>query len=379
MLAQGFATRRGRRAALIHHDAVNGRIRGRRGARLLAITSGGAIPDNADYRVILEPENTFIGTVNEDFAVESLQGDIFQLGNMSWRILRVQQGVVRVEDAHGQPPSIPFWLGESPARSEELSAAVSELRRGIEARLSDRSQAVEWVSEVLESDSPAAAHQLVEYLAESKRLLGTLPTQDTIIAERFFDEAGGMQLVIHAPFGSRVNRAWGLALRKRFCRQFNFELQAAATEDALLLSLGPQHSFPLESVFRFLHPESVEEILVQALLDAPMFGTHWRWNANIALAIPRSRGGRKNPPQIQRMQAEDLLAAAFPDAAACLENIPGDREIPNHPLVRQTIDDCVHEVMDLDGSPPSSGGSRRARSSSSPGICRSPRRWRTRS
>jgi ATP-dependent Lhr-like helicase len=348
MLAQGFATQRGRRAALVHHDAVNGRIRGRRGARLLAITSGGAIPDNADYRVILEPENTFIGTVNEDFAVESLQGDIFQLGNMSWRILRVQQGVVRVEDAHGQPPSIPFWLGESPARSEELSAAVSELRRGIEARLSDRSQAVEWVGEVLESDSPAAAHQLVEYLAESKRLLGTLPTQDTIIAERFFDEAGGMQLVIHAPFGSRVNRAWGLALRKRFCRQFNFELQAAATEDALLLSLGPQHSFPLESVFRFLHPENVEEILVQALLDAPMFGTHWRWNANIALAIPRSRGGRKNPPQIQRMQAEDLLAAAFPDAAACLENIPGDREIPNHPLVRQTIDDCVHEVMDLD-------------------------------
>jgi ATP-dependent helicase Lhr and Lhr-like helicase len=348
MLAQGFATRRGRRAALIHHDAVNGRIRGRRGARLLAITSGGAIPDNADYRVILEPENTFIGTVNEDFAVESLQGDIFQLGNMSWRILRVQQGVVRVEDAHGQPPSIPFWLGESPARSDELSAAVSDLRRGVESRLGDRVAAVEWVSGVLEADSPVAAHQLVEYLAESKRLLGTLPTQDTIIAERFFDEAGGMQLVIHAPFGSRVNRAWGLALRKRFCRQFNFELQAAATEDALLLSLGPQHSFPLESVFRFLHPDSVEEILVQALLDAPMFGTHWRWNANIALAIPRSRGGRKNPPQIQRMQAEDLLAAAFPDAAACLENIPGDREIPSHPLVRQTIDDCIHEVMDLD-------------------------------
>ncbi len=349
MLAQGFATRRGRRAALIHHDAVNGRIRGRRGARLLAITSGGAIPDNADYRVILEPDNTFIGTVNEDFAVESLQGDIFQLGNMSWRILRVQQGVVRVEDAHGQPPSIPFWLGESPARSDELSAAVSELRRGVEERLSDRAEAVQWVSGVLETDSShVAAHQLVEYLAESKRLLGTLPTQETIVAERFFDEAGGMQLVIHAPFGSRVNRAWGLALRKRFCRQFNFELQAAATEDALLLSLGPQHSFPLESVFRFLHPDSVEEILIQALLDAPMFGTHWRWNANIALAIPRSRGGRKNPPQIQRMQAEDLLAAAFPDAAACLENIPGDREIPNHPLVRQTIDDCIHEVMDLD-------------------------------
>ncbi len=392
MLAHGFATRRGRRGALIHHDAVNGRIRGRRGARLLAITSGGAIPDNADYRVILEPDNTFIGTVNEDFAVESLQGDIFQLGNTSWRILRVQQGTVRVEDAHGQPPSIPFWLGESPARSDELSATVAELRRGVEERLDNRAEAAAWVQAVLcgshperreasiqpitgapgvdpsvaklalerseglpqddsilESSTATAAHQLVEYLAESQRLLGNLPTRDTIVAERFFDEAGGMQLVIHAPFGSRVNRAWGLALRKRFCRQFNFELQAAATEDAVLLSLGPQHSFPLETVFRFLHPESVEDILVQALLDAPMFGTHWRWNANIALAIPRSRGGRKMPPQIQRMQAEDLLAAAFPDAAACLENIPGDREIPDHPLVRQTIDDCVHEVMDLGG------------------------------
>jgi ATP-dependent Lhr-like helicase len=325
---------------------------------MLAITSGGAIPDNADYRVILEPENTFVGTVNEDFAVESLQGDIFQLGNTSWRILRVSQGTVRVEDAHGQPPSIPFWLGESPARSDELSAAVSELRREVEDRLEDRGKATLWVRSLLDGSLPedrsnpssqVAADQLVEYLAESKRLLGSLPTQQTLVVERFFDEAGGMQLVIHAPFGSRVNRAWGLALRKRFCRQFNFELQAAATEDSLLLSLGPQHSFPLDSVFRFLHPDTVEEILVQALLDAPMFGTHWRWNANIALAIPRSRGGRKNPPQIQRMQAEDLLAAAFPDAAACLENIPGDREVPNHPLVKQTIDDCIHEVMDLEG------------------------------
>ena len=362
MLTQGFDTRRGRRGALIHHDTVNGRIRGRRGARMLAITSGGAIPDNADYRVILEPENTFIGTVNEDFAVESLQGDIFQLGNMSWRILRVQQGTVRVEDAHGQPPSIPFWLGEAPARSNELSAAVSDLRGEVEKRLGDREKATEWVRTVLSGESSevgpsvaalardegrAAAHQLVEYLAESKRMLGTLPTQDTVVAERFFDEAGGMQLVIHSPFGSRVNRAWGLALRKRFCRQFNFELQAAATEDALLLSLGPQHSFPLDTVFKFLHPDTVEEILVQALLDAPMFGTHWRWNATIGLAIARSRYGRKTPPQIQRMQSEDLLAAAFPDAAACLENIPGDRQIPDHPLVRQTIDDCVHEVMDL--------------------------------
>ncbi len=376
MLAQGFSTSRGRRGALIHHDAVNGKIKARRGSRMLAITSGGAIPDNSDFRVILEPDNTFIGTVNEDFAVESLQGDIFQLGNTSWRILRVQQGTVRVEDAHGQPPSIPFWLGEAPARSNELSAAVAELRGEVEKRLEDREQAIEVgevdptaivilsersdrrISQVTQPilrsallRMTAQPRQRISWLStsgESKRLLGTLPTQETIVAERFFDEAGGMQLVIHSPFGSRVNRAWGLALRKRFCRQFNFELQAAATEDALLLSLGPQHSFPLDTVFKFLHPDTVEEILVQALLDAPMFGTHWRWNATIALAIARSRNGRKTPPQIQRMQSEDLLAAAFPHAVACLENIPGDREVPDHPLVRQTIDDCVHEVMDLE-------------------------------
>jgi ATP-dependent Lhr-like helicase len=350
MLAQGFTTRRGRRGALVHHDAVNGRLRGRRGARMIAITSGGAIPDNADYRVVLEPEGTFIGTVNEDFAVESMAGDIFQLGNLSWRILRVQQGTVRVEDARGQPPSIPFWFGEAPARSPELSDAVSELRQTLEPLLDDPAAARRWVAQELggASDaSEAAALQLVEYAGEAERMLGTLPSVRTIVAERFFDEAGGMQLVIHAPFGSRVNRAWGLALRKRFCRQFNFELQAAATEDGILLSLGPQHSFPLENVFRFLQPESVADILVQALLDAPMFGTHWRWNATIALAILRSRGGRRVPPQIQRMEADDLLAAAFPDAAACLENIPGDREIPDHPLVRQTIEDCLYEVMDL--------------------------------
>ncbi|HET8624882.1 MAG TPA: hypothetical protein VFM14_15065, partial [Gemmatimonadales bacterium] len=350
MLSQGFTTRRGRRGALVHHDPTNGRVRGRRGARLLAITSGGAIPDNADYRVVLEPEGTFLGTVNEDFAVESMAGDIFQLGNLSWRIRRVQQGTVRVEDARGQPPSIPFWFGEAPARSPELSAAVSDLRAQVERQLADRERARAWLENEAGPGSAAepAALQLAEYLGEAKRMLGTLPTTQTVVAERFFDEAGGMQLVIHAPFGSRVNRAWGLALRKRFCRQFNFELQAAATEDAILLSLGPQHSFPLDNVFRFLQPESVADILVQALLDAPMFGTHWRWNSTIALAIPRNRGGRRVPPQIQRMEADDLLAAAFPDAAACLENIPGDREVPNHPLVRQTVDDCLREVMDID-------------------------------
>jgi ATP-dependent Lhr-like helicase len=350
VLAEGYSTKRGRRGALIHHDTVNKRIRGRRGARLLAITSGGAIPDTADYRVILEPEGTFIGTVNEDFAIESLAGDIFQLGNLSWKILRVQQGTVRVEDAHGQPPGIPFWLGEAPARSDELSEAVSQLRGEVEAQLDAApSNGSATANPADEAVTPDGTGQLMHYLAESKRMLGTLPTQQTIIAERFFDESGGMQLIIHAPFGSRVNRAWGLALRKRFCRQFNFELQAAATDEAILLSLGPQHSFPLENVFRFLQPETVEDILVQALLDAPMFGTHWRWNATIALAIPRSRNGRRLPPQLQRMEAEDLLAAAFPDAAACLENIPGDREVPDHPLVRQTVDDCVRQVMDVDG------------------------------
>jgi ATP-dependent Lhr-like helicase len=249
MLGRGFATRRGRRGALVHYDSVGRRLRGRRGARLAAITSGGAIPDTADFRVVLEPEGTFVGTLNEDFAIESLAGDVFQLGNASWRILRVESGVVRVEDARGQPPSIPFWLGEAPERSKELSEAVSALRVDLESRLDDRDEAIGWLRGEL-GTGDAAASQIVEYLAETRRLLGVIPNQRTLVAERFFDEAGGMQLVLHAPFGSRINRAWGLALRKRFCRQFNFELQAAATEDALLLSLGPQHSFPLEDVFR---------------------------------------------------------------------------------------------------------------------------------
>jgi ATP-dependent Lhr-like helicase len=347
MLADGFVTRRGRRGALIHHDPVNRRIKGRRGARLMALMSGGAIPDNADYRVILEPEGTFIGTVNEDFAIESMAGDIFQLGNTSWRMLRIERGTVRVEDAHGQPPGIPFWLGEAPARSPELSHAVSELRKELNRRLDHRETAEQWL-EGEAGISPVAAGQIAEYLTQASHALGVLPTQETLVAERFFDEAGGMQLVIHSPYGSRVNRAWGLALRKRFCRQFNFELQAAATDDAVLLSLGPQHSFPLDSVFRFLHPATARDILVQAMLDAPIFATRWRWNANISLAVPRYRNGKKVPPQIQRMESDDLLAAAFPDAAACLENIPGDREIPEHPLVTQVVEDCLHEAMDFD-------------------------------
>lgn len=348
MVARGFATRRGRRGAFVHYDAVNGRIRGRKGARLAAITSGGAIPEIADYRVELEPEGLFVGTLNEDFAVESAAGDVFQLGNTSWRILRVQTGVVRVQDAHGEPPTIPFWLGEAPARSDELSAAVSALRAGVADQLAagGPDAATAWLAGWPGVPRPAA-EQIVAYLAETRRILGAVPTQRTLVLERFFDEAGGMQLVLHAPFGGRVNRAWGLALRKKFCRSFNFELQAAATDEGLLLSLGPQHSFPLDDVFRYLQPATVANTLVQAVLDAPLFQTRWRWSTTLSLAVLRQRGGRRVAPQIQRMQAEDLLAAVFPDAAACLENIAGDREVPDHPLVRQTLDDCLVEAMDL--------------------------------
>jgi ATP-dependent helicase Lhr and Lhr-like helicase len=376
MLSDGFATARGRRAALLHRDEVNAEVRGRRGTRLLALTSGGAIPEVADYRVVLEPEDTFIGTVNEDFAIESIAGDIFQLGNASWQITQVVAGTVRVRDAQGAPPTIPFWLGEAPARSDELSEAVSDLRAEVERWLepgpaeagphvrddhrpaeagpylsdvgADFSRPINWLEREAGIDRASAA-QILDYLAEGRATLGVVPTQQTLVLERFFDESGGMQLVLHAPFGSRINKAWALALRKRFCRQFNFELQAAATEDALLLSLGAQHSFPLADVFRYLHPATVRDILVQAFLDAPVFQTRWRWNATISLAVPRNRGGRKVAPQLQRMLADDLMAAAFPDAAACQDNIPGDRQIPDHPLVNQSIRDCLEEAMDIDG------------------------------
>jgi ATP-dependent helicase Lhr and Lhr-like helicase len=348
MLAEGFSTKRGRRSALIHHDAVNHRLRGRRGARLVALTSGGAIPDNADYRVVLDPSETFLGTVNEDFAVESLAGDIFQLGNASWRILRINSGVVRVEDAKGQPPGIPFWLGEAPARTSELSKAVSDLRMELENRLAGGQNPTEWLAKEMQMP-PDAAEQLGDYFADAYRSLGAIPSQQTLVMERFFDESGGMQLVLHSPFGNRINRAWGLALRKRFCRSFNFELQAAATDDAIVISLGTQHSFPLEEVFRYLNSKTVRDLLVQALLDAPMFTIRWRWNATRSLALPRFRGGAKIAAPLQRMESENLLAAVFPDQLACLEHIVGDREIPDHPLVKQTIDDCLTEAMDIEG------------------------------
>lgn len=349
MLAEGFTTRHGQRAAYIHRDAVNGVLRARQGARLTALTSGGAIPDTADYQVVVEPQAHVVGSVHEDFAVESLAGDIFQLGNTSYRILRVERSVVRVEDAQGAPPSIPFWLGEAPGRSDELSQAVSRLRTQISERLAKGADtALIWLQNEVGITAPAA-QQLVDYLGSAKIALGLLPTQTDLVMERFFDESGGTQLIIHSPFGSRINRAWGLALRKRFCRKFNFELQAAATEDAIVLSLSTSHSFPLEDVARYLHSSSVREVLIQALLDAPMFGVRWRWNAATALALPRYAGGKKVPAQLQRMKSEDLLATVFPDQVACAENLVGEREIPQHPLIDQTLHDCLNEAMDIEG------------------------------
>ena len=350
MLAEGFTTRVGPRGSYIHRDAVNKRLRERRGARLTAVTSGGTIPDTGDYNVLLEPQATIVGTVNEDFAIESLAGDVFQLGNHSYRILRVEMGRLRVEDAQGAPPNIPFWLGEAPGRTDELSTGVARLRTDI-AKAFDgggREAAKAYLVGEL-SMTTSAAEQIVDYLFRARAALGALPTKDTLVMERFFDESGGTQLIIHTPFGSRINRAWGLALRKRFCRKFNFELQAAATEDAIILSLSTSHSFPLEEVARYLHSNSAEHVLIQALLDAPLFGVRWRWNATTALALPRFSGGKKVAPQLQRMKSEDLLATVFPDQVACAENLVGEREVPDHPLVKQTLEDCLHEAMDSEG------------------------------
>ena len=348
MLAEGYATRNGRAGARIFYDGVGQRIKGRRGASIAAQTSGGAIPDTADYSVVLEPQGTLVGTLNEDFAIESMPGDIFQLGISSWRILRVESGVVRVEDAHGLPPTIPFWLGEAPARTTELSHAVSRLREEVDELLEEGQGTIGWLVEE-GGLTLSAAEQLSDYLIAEKKALGVIPNQKTIVLERFNDEAGGMQLVVHSPFGGRINRAWGLALRKRFCRTFNFELQAAANEDAIVLSLGPQHSFPLDEVFSYLKEPTAEPVLVQALLAAPMFATRWRWNAMRALAILRQEGSRRIPHPLLRMRSDDLLTSVFPDQMACPENLAGEVEIPDHPLVQQTIKDCLTEAMDIDG------------------------------
>ena len=349
MLAEGIATRRGRYAARLHRDAVGRRLKARRGSRLAAITSGGAIPDNANYEVVLEPDETTIGSLDEDFAIESMAGDVILLGNTSWRIRRIESGRVRVEDAGGAPSTIPFWLGEGPARTPELSAELAAVRQGVADRLHDPESAVEWLERETGLDRRGALLAR-DYIAAARAALGAVPTRDTVVVERFFDEAGGMQLVVHAPFGGRINRAWGMALRKRLCHSFNFELQAAATDDGVLLSLGPQHSFPLEAVFEMVHPSGLEELLTQAALQAPMFNTRWRWNANRALALLRWQNGRRVPPYLQRMRAEDLLVAVFPAQLACQDNMEaGPIEVPDHPLVRETLRDCLTEAMDIDG------------------------------
>jgi ATP-dependent Lhr-like helicase len=350
MLSEGVALSLGRGSAYLHRDAVNGKLRGRLGARLAAITSGGAIPDTADYAVIAEPEEVFVGTVNEDFAVESLAGDVFLLGNTPWRIRRVERDTVRVEDAHGATPSVPFWLGEAPARTLELSQEVSELREDLDARLDSPEDATTWLVQEHPGVGREAAEQAVAYLREGKLVLGMVPTQRRVVAERFFDEAGGMQLVLHAPFGARINRAWGFALRKQLCRTFDFELQAAATDDGVNISLGPQHSFPLGDLFQFLSLRTIEEVLQQAVLQSPLFTTRWRWNASRALAVLRQQGGRKVPMALQRMKSDDLLAAVFPAQVACQDNAaPGNIPLPDHPLVFETMRDCLTEALDTQG------------------------------
>jgi ATP-dependent Lhr-like helicase len=362
MLAEGIASKRGRYGAYLHRDRVNGKLRARRGARLAAITSGGAIPDNSLYAVVAEPDGLMVGTVDEDFAVESNRGDIMLLGNTSWMIRRIETnaGRVLVQDAHGAPPSVPFWRGEAPARTHELSEHVGDLREkisemlphtspvGFSATQPEVATTVAWLKDECGLDD-SAAEQAIEYILQGRAVLGAVPTQTTVIAERFFDEGGGMQLVIHAPFGGRINKAWGLALRKRFCVGFNFELQAAATDNGLNIALAEQHSFPLAEVFNFLQAATVQPILEQAALDSPIFATRWRWDANRALALLRFQNGKKVPAQIQRMRSDDLLASVFPDAAACFENIQGERQIPDHPLVGEVMKDVLTEAMDLDG------------------------------
>jgi ATP-dependent Lhr-like helicase len=330
------------RAALLHRDGVHGRVRATKRARIVAVTSGGAIPDTADYAVLEEPAGTLVGTVNEDFAIESSAGDIFQLGNTSWRIRRVEPGVLRVADAKGAPPTIPFWFGEAPSRSPELSAAVGEVREACDSP--------EWLGRECGLGGPAAL-QAAEHLAAGRAALGAAPTTDRVILERFFDESGGMQMVLHAPFGGRITRAWGIALRKRFCRGFGFELQAAANEDAVVISLGPHHAFDLPEVFDYLHPDSARGLLEQAILDQPLWETRWRWNVSRALLVPRMRNGKRTPAPLARMMAQDWMVKSFPQALACPETLASEnREIPrDHPVVRQTLDDCLEEALDAAG------------------------------
>ncbi|WP_446830026.1 DEAD/DEAH box helicase [Candidatus Foliamicus sp.] len=348
MLAEGYATRRGRSGAYLHYDSVGGQLRPRRAARITALTNGGTIPDQFDYDVLLAPSETRIGTLNEDFAFESLPGDIFQLGNASYRVLRVASGKVYAEDAQGAPPTIPFWFGDAPGRSRELSQRLAELLDGVDSRLAGEEDASTWLASI-PGACAEAARQAVEYLAAGRATLGALPGAGRFVVERFLDELGDMHVVIHSPLGARLNRAWGLALRKRICRKFNIEPQAAALDDSIVISLGPGHSFPLADIAGWLKSASARDVLTQAVLDSPMFPTRWRWTVTTALAVLRNRNGERRPAQFQRSDSEDLMVALFPDVVACAENLTGNRAIPEHPLVRQTLDDCLDEFMDADG------------------------------
>ena len=352
MLSEGIATSKGRRSAYLHLDRVNQIVRGRRGAKLAAITSGGSIPEMADYEVIEEPSEMHVGKVHEDFAIESQAGDIFLLGNKSWRIRRLESNKVRVVDAQAAPPTIPFWLGDAPARTFELSYSLSELMKRIKTSLTSeqdtqQEELLSWLQEQAHVNK-YGAEQMLSYVKEGMQVLGDIPTMDTIIAERFFDEAGGMQLIIHSPYGARINRAWGLAMRKRFCLTFDFELQSAATDNALLFSLGEAHSFPLESIFGFVRAHSLKEDIIHAMLPLPLFMNRFRWNAGRALAVLRFMGGRRVPIQFQRMRTEDLLSSVFPAYVGCQDNRSAPIEPVDHPLVDETIKNCLHEAMDID-------------------------------
>lgn len=339
-----------KRGAYLYRDRINSKLKARAGARLAAITSGGAIPEMANYRVVNVEDQTVVGNLDEHFAVESAPGDVFLLGNTSWRVVQVRGSDVVVGDAGGVAPTIPFWFGEAPGRTIELSQEVGRLRKEIASRLetsgSHHPRAIKWLIEHCNADE-SSAWQAARYVAAQHAALGLVPTCEQIVFERFFDESGGMQLVIHAPLGARVNRAWGLALRKRFCRSFDFELQAAADDNGIVLSLSPQHSFPIEQLFKMLGPHNGEELLKQAVLAVPMFQLRWRWNVMRALGVLRQQGGKRVPPHMLRFRSDDLLASTFPETVGCLENHHGDVEIPNHPLVKQTMHDCLTEAMDV--------------------------------
>jgi ATP-dependent helicase Lhr and Lhr-like helicase len=292
------------------------------------LLNAGTIPEWFEYEVHDAATGRRLGRLDEEFAFESSPGQIMQLGGQNWCIVRITTGRVEVEAAEDQVPNMPFWFGEGPGRSRALSRQVHNLCRDSHNQLDD---------------------QLRAYLEDSRAILGKLPGRNCIVLERFFDPGGDQHLVIHSLFGARLNRAWGLALRKRFCRNFNFELQAAAVDNGLLISLGAVHSFDLSEVPGWLSSGSIGEVLVQALLDTPIFQTRLRWCANVALAIEKQDLRGRVPAQIQRNQTENLIARIFPDQLACLENLAGHRRIPDHPLVQQALADCLADFMDLEG------------------------------